>query len=523
MSEKSAGSSSTPATLLSLLDSARRVSVPIVAVRTVDQFETTTAIATAMNAFPILQWDAARGITDVNAEGKRAMAHAKIKSEDTVQFPEAMLAAQLLPQAAVLIVLNAHRQLTSMEPAVTATAVQAVANLRDSFKSNHRMLILLSPSLALPAELEHDVVVMDHALPTPDDLRTIITDLHVSAKLDPPDDSKLTRAVDAVSGLSAFAAEQVAAMSMRPAADGGLDIDAAWERTRITIEQTRGLSVYRGKETFADLRGLESVKARLRSHINAKTPVGVVVWIDEGADVFSNVETDTSGNKTDQQRALLVEMEQNNWRGMIGTGVPGSGKSAIARAFGNEAGVPTIAVDFGDMEDKWQGESEAHLRQAIRVIKAVGRGHAFFVLTCNSLKGIRPQFQRRFKRGVFFFDLPTNEERAAIWTLYRQRYQIPAKEKQPDDNGWTGAEIRECCESAWDTGCTLLDAARYIVPVSRSRTREIEDMRIEAHERFLDASHAGTYRYDPEPMKKQVRAIALPPAVANLLPPVPES
>lgn len=239
--------------------------------------------------------------------------------------------------------------------------------------------------------------------------------------------------------------------------------------------------------------------------------------------MFSNVENDTSGVKTDQQRGLLVEMEQNNWRGVITVGVPGGGKSALARAFGNDAGVPTIAVDFGAMESRYVGDSEAKLRQALRVIKAVGRGHAFFILTCNSLRGIRPQFQRRFRRGVFFFDLPTPVEREAIWQLYLAKYQRDPKEPRPDDDSWTGAEIRECCESADDTGSTLLEAAQYIVPVARSRAAEIEQMRKEAHERFLDASHPGPYRYEPEPMAKQIRAINLPPIVATMLSDMKES
>lgn len=519
MTEKNVGSGQTASAMLGLLESARRAGVPLVAVRTADQSETAMTIAATLQDFAVVQWDAARGITHVTTKGSRAMVAAGIKSEDTVGFVEAMLAVQMLPAGSVVFAHNAHRQLTSSEPNGAAQAIQAVSNLRETFKKDFRMLILLAPSLTIPAELEHDVVVLDNPLPTPDELRAIISDLHASAKMPTPDDAKLSRAVDAVSGLSSFATEQVISMSLR--ADG-LDIDAAWERTRVTIEQTPGLSVYRGKETFDDLRGLSSVKARLRAHVNAETPVGVVVWIDEGADVFQNVESTSDNNKTDQQRALLIEMEQNDWRGAIGVGVPGSGKSAVARAFGNEAGVPTIAVDFGAMEAKYVGESEANLRQAMRVIKAVGRGHAFFVLTCNSLKGIRPQFQRRFKRGVFFFDLPTKEEREAIWKLYLTKYGFLTKGSRkvdiPNDDGWTGAEIRECCASAWDTHQTLAEAAEFIIPVSRSRAKDIDEMRAEAHGRFLNASAPGAYEYTPEPMARQLRAISIPQAVITQLP-----
>jgi len=39
--------------------------------------------------------------------------------------------------------------------------------------------------------------------------------------------------------------------------------------------------------------------------------------------------------------------------------------------------------------------------------------------------------------------------------------------------GWTGAEIKECCRKAHRLGMTLAEASRYIVPVSRSAGEQI--------------------------------------------------
>lgn len=534
--------------MLQQFTAARERGVPILAIRTADQLATVDAIAAVSKECPVITWDAVRGLAPRGTLGKQALftaipvdvpkqdergrslppaqveaaALAQIGS-DTIGFAEAMLALQKLPKTTLVCAFNAHRQLQSQEPLATAPAIQAVSNLRDTFKQNFRMLVLLGPHFVVPPELDQDVVTLDDPLPDPAALSHLITELHASFKppLPAPKPEALERAVDAVSGLSAFAAEQILSLSFDENLRG-LNLPMLWERKRQMIEQTPGLSVHRGKETFDDLRGLESVKARLRSHIHAKTPIGVVVWIDEGADVFQNVEQDTTGVKTDQQRGLLMDMEQYGWRGVILVGVAGGGKSALAGAFGNEAGVQTICMDPGGMESKWQGESEQNLRTALRVIHAVGRGHAFFVLTCNSLRGIRPQFQRRFRRGVFFFDLPSAAEREAIWTLYLAKYGLP-EQPRPDDIGWTGAEIRECCESAWDTGVSLVEAARYIIPVSRSRATEIEEMRREAHGRFLDASNPGAYQYEAEPMAKQIRAITLPGAMIDQLVTMKES
>lgn len=504
--------------MLSLFEAARRVSVPVVVVRTADQYATMEAIVAAQEEYPLFQWDAVRGMLPINESSEKAATKRGVAFADTVGFADALTAALALPPKSVLFAHNAQRQLTSSEPQGIAANVQAVANVRPHFEQDFRMLVMLAPDIVLPSELEHDVVIIDHELPGPDVLGKLVADIYEAvnsriddpaAQLPAPTPELTAKATDAVSGLSLFEARQVTAMSMTQA---GLDVPALWERKRVAIEQVRGLSVYRGAELFRDIVGLDAAKAHLRRRMGARIPVGVVVVIDEGSDVFANAEHETSGVKMDQQRALLTDMENNGWPGVIYTGVSGGGKSLLGKAFGNEVGVPTVMLDFGDMEGPHVGESEMMLRQAMRAIKAIGRGHAFFILTCNSLAGIRPQFQRRFRKGVYFFDVLTPEQRAAMWAHYIRQYELPTQ-PLPDDDAWMGAEIRECCLEAWDTGCTLVEAALQILPVARSRGAEIEAMRKEAHGRFKDANKFGDYTYEPAQMKRQLRAIELPATV----------
>ena len=52
--------------------------------------------------------------------------------------------------------------------------------------------------------------------------------------------------------------------------------------------------------------------------------------------------------------------------------------------------------------------------------------------------------------GTFFFDLPDAVEREAIWKVYLAKSQFSdAAREHPNDEGWTGAEIKECCRKAW--------------------------------------------------------------------------
>jgi len=103
-----------------------------------------------------------------------------------------------------------------------------------------------------------------------------------------------------------------------------------------------------------------------------------------------------------------------------------------------------------------------------------------------------PELKRRFKRGIFFFDLPSAEEREAIWRIYEAKYELPAQDR-PDDSGWTGAEIEQCCFTAWDLDLSLVEAATKVVPVARSNAKVIEALRTLASGTFLSASHPGVY------------------------------
>src|SRR5881392_3626665 len=147
-------------------------------------------------------------------------------------------------------------------------------------------------------------------------------------------------------------------------------------------------------------------------------------------------------------------------------GPPGGAKSATAKATGNTARIPTIAFDLAAMESSLVGASTERLRTALKIMDAVSQGRSLFIATCNSIVSLPPELRRRFTLGTFFFDLPSAEEREAIWKIYLAKWNIDGE--RPNDEGWTGAEIRECCRKAWRLNLSLKESAEYIVPVSRS-------------------------------------------------------
>jgi SpoVK/Ycf46/Vps4 family AAA+-type ATPase len=146
------------------------------------------------------------------------------------------------------------------------------------------------------------------------------------------------------------------------------------------------------------------------------------------------------------------------------------------------------------MQNSLIGASGERLRMALNIVDAISQGRALFIATCNSIGSLPPELRRRFKLGTFFFDLPTPEERKLIWRIYLDKYRVSGE--LPEDEGWTGAEIKECCHKAYRLRISLQQAASYIVPVARSAAEQIKNLRLQASGKFISASTAGVYQYE---------------------------
>jgi SpoVK/Ycf46/Vps4 family AAA+-type ATPase len=236
----------------------------------------------------------------------------------------------------------------------------------------------------------------------------------------------------------------------------------------------------------------------------------VIVFLDEIEKAFAGTGTDLSGVKTEMTGTMLTWMQDNEADGLIFIGPPGAAKSAVAKATGNTAGIPTIAFDLGAMQSSLVGGSGERLRSALKVVDAVSQGRALFIATCNSIASLPPELRRRFTLGTFFFDLPSADEREAIWIIYEKKYGVSGE--RPEDEGWTGAEIKECCRKAGRLRLPLVRAAQYTVPISKSAAEQIKSLRQQASGKFISASSTGVYRYEetataPAATTRRIRSV----------------
>lgn len=475
---------------------ARRTATPLLCIASPDAEATIKLLmACEKEHVPVIEWNCVQGFSPMNTAGMQEVA--RVQSEDMIvtDADQALTAALKFAEESVCFFHNAVAMMNL--PEMNGVIVQqAVWNLRDPYKMTRRCAVLLGNDARIPSYLEGDVLVIDEPLPDAEQLKQIVLNSlsamqQAKADYPMPDAETLDHAVDAIRGLSAFPAEQATALSLKKQ---GLDIDAMWDRKREKIRQTPGLAVFNGSESFATIGGCENIKSYMSRLLNGREPYRMIVFVDEIEKAMAGAQGDTSGVSQEMHGTLLSWMADNRIDGVLFLGVPGTAKSAIAKASGNEAKIPVITFDLSGMKASLVGESGANLRRALKVVDAVSDRRPLVVATCNDVNALSPELLRRFKKGKFFFDLPTQEERASIWKIYQTKYEI-ADMPTFSDEGWTGAEIEECADRAYDVEMTLDEAAEYVVPMSVSSRARIERLRQEAAGKYISASYKGVFQY----------------------------
>ncbi|MCB9550630.1 MAG: AAA family ATPase [Myxococcales bacterium] len=190
-------------------------------------------------------------------------------------------------------------------------------------------------------------------------------------------------------------------------------------------------------------------------------------------------------------------------RGVLLVGVQGGGKSLAAKAVAGAWGLPLLRLDVGALYDKYFGETEKNLRDALRtaelmapcvlwvdeVEKALAEGgndagtsrrllghlltwmaertaQVFIVATANDIEALPAELIRKGRLDeIFFVDLPEAEVRAEIFAIHLRRRAF-------DPEGFDGAALAEASEGF--SGAEIEQAIVSACYVAREREAPLD-------------------------------------------------
>lgn len=346
--------------------------------------------------------------------------------------------------------------------------VRRLRELSHALKSSWTTVMLLSPSLTIPVELEKDLTVLDVPLPSFNDLAQLLREIVGVVKKNNRATVQLTRAdaeqlVKAAQGLTLSEAENAFARAI--ATDDRLDaadISRILEEKRQVIRKSGLLEYYPVDESLQGVGGLENLKAWLRRRGAA---------FDAAARRFGLPEP----------------------KGLLLLGVQGCGKSLTAKAIASQWSLPLLRLDMGRIFSGLVGSSEENLRRAIRSAEGVApvvlwvdeieKGLAgssgandtgvsarvfgslltwlqektapvFVVATANRIDALPPELLRKGRFDeIFFIDLPTRSERREILDIHlRRRNRDPSTfdldRLAESTRQFSGAELEQAVVSA---------------------------------------------------------------------------
>ncbi|MHB9023408.1 MAG: AAA family ATPase [Armatimonadota bacterium] len=407
-------------------------------------------------------------------------------------------------EQAIFVLQDFHPYL-SMNYGHRSSSVRKLRDLVTTLHTSYKTIVLISPVLELPAELEKDVTVIDYPLPSLEELDTllgqVIEGIQKAAKLDLnplPHDRELI--LKAALGLTINESENVflkCAVQRRK-----LDIDLIVSEKEQLIRKSGLLEYYHSAMSMQDIGGLDLLKN----------------WLKQRSNAFS---------KKAKEYGLPAP------RGLLLTGVQGCGKSLAAKTVANNWRMPLLRLDVGRLFSGYIGSSEENVRRAIKIAESIApvvlwvdeiekgmsgmrssdsvdagttarvfstlltwlqekTAPVFVVATANDITRLPPELLRKGRFDeVFFVDLPDAKEREEILRIHLVKRQRNPQQFDLDSvatlaDGFSGSELEQAVIAALYNAFALdrdirtedlVQAITETVPISRTMEESITSLR----------------------------------------------
>ena len=383
------------------------------------------------------------------------------EADDLTDPLEMLKAVKEKVKDSVVLLPDFHAYLTN--PMV----VRLVKEVAQQFYVNNTVLVFVSHNFDVPAEIERMCSHFELSMPSTEKIQALIKDeaklWALKEKGRVKGDSK---AVELLSRNLVGLTEADARRFIRGAIydDGAIthsDVKDIMDAKYRMLSQGGAISYDFDTSDFAEVGGFDNLKS----------------WLDIRKSFFLD---------GDSEQGLDVP------KGVMLIGVQGCGKSLAAKSIAGAWGVPLLRLDFGALFNKYIGETEKNLREAIKSaemlspcvlwIDEIEKGinssgsddtgtasrilgtlltwmsektsRVFVVATANNIEQLPPEMLRKGRFDeIYFVDLPKYDARKQIFSTHlSRRHKTPADfnldELAAKAKGFSGAEIEQAVVSA---------------------------------------------------------------------------
>lgn len=459
-----------------------RASIPVVSVESpvaeeqsiIEQITTDVGIPLNMNVFT---WDLADGLKQVKYNADKGISKEDI-DDFTVENDPILDTLSYIEQyvgKAIFILVDLHVYLGTDSNRTDYTTIRKIKNMCFSLKRSYKRVVLLGQGMSLSNEFDGLIQELTNELPTQEMIKTVIkeslkdlSDNGWSIKLDMENiNDKIIRASQ---GLSI---EEIRdAIRMCAVADGEVSDESYKRISELKINKLSKLNVEFSNAPDVEVGGLDNLKQ----------------WLNQRSKLFS---AQVSNPKLPSPKGIML------------VGIPGTGKSLVAKTIGQMWSIPILKLDMGAIYNSLVGESEKNMRQLLKTAEAVapcvlwmdeiekGLGGAsggndsgvsqrvfgtfltwmsehkapvFVVATANDISSLPPELSRKGRFDeVFFVDLPTHQERIDILSVHLNRHDTIFSIQELDNlaqlaDNFSGAELAGIVD---DGAITCFDDDRY--------------------------------------------------------------
>lgn len=412
---------------------------------------------------------------------------------------------------------------------VDPITTRIVREIGSRFKEKGHNLVFLSSLFKVPEELRKDLTLLELDLPDKEELEKIISDIGKDNEIEDLNEDSKSKVIEALSGLTTTEAENALALSIY--SHNSFVPTELMQTKASTIRKSGVLEFYESQCTMMDVGGFPVLKEYLGLRGLA---------FSKGA----------------------LEYGLDYPKGILILGIPGCGKSLVAKAISNLWGFPLLLLDMGKVFGSLVGESEERIREALALADAIapcilffdeiekglagagGSGQhdsgvakrvfgtiltrmqertspVYYVATANDISALPAPLLRKGRFDeIYFVDLPNARERYEIFEIHLskrkrnpKRFNLKVLVERTKD--FTGSEIEEIVKSGLYYSFSdderelqtsdLLLAIERTVPLSRTMSVELDSLRKWAKGRAVSVSEVDERK---QLKRKRVRMVS---------------